>query len=112
MGNSSISRIEGNSVRHHRRDCLTEVGRTTIYERRRPGGNGPAEEWVRETINYPGQIVEGYGGRKVAHKKYMIEGKEYLLRVVYEEKEESNEVLTAYLTSQVIRYWRGEKDEN
>jgi hypothetical protein len=73
---------------------------------------GIPEEWVRETINYPGQIVDGYGGRKVAHKKYMIEGKEYLLRVAYEEKEASIEVLTAYLTSQVERYWRGEKDED
>lgn len=73
---------------------------------------GIPEGWVRETINFPEQIVEGYGGRKVAHKKYIIEGKEYLLRVVYVEKEESNEILTAYLTSQVERYWRGEKDED
>jgi hypothetical protein len=36
----------------------------------------------------------------------MIEGKEYLLRVVYEDKEEQNTVLTAYLTSQVNRYWK------
>lgn len=42
----------------------------------------------------------------------MIEGKEYLLRVVYVEKEESNEILTAYLTSQVELYRRGKKDED
>jgi len=41
----------------------------------------------------------------------MIEGKEYLLRVVYEDKEEQNTVLTAYLTSQVNRYWKEWKDE-
>jgi hypothetical protein len=36
----------------------------------------------------------------------MIEGKEYLLRVVYEDKEEQHIILTAYLTSQVNRYWK------
>lgn len=73
---------------------------------------GILEEWVRETIKFPAQIVEGYEGRKVAHKKYLIEGKEYLLRVVYEEKKEMIEILTAYLTSQVDRYWEGEENED
>jgi hypothetical protein len=49
---------------------------------------GIPEKWIAETLNSPAQIVEGYGGRRVAHKKYMIEGKEYLLRVVYEDKDE------------------------
>jgi hypothetical protein len=35
-----------------------------------------------------------------------------LLRVIYEEKEDLDIVLTAYLTSQVARYWKEEKDEN
>jgi hypothetical protein len=58
------------------------------------------------------QTVEGYGGCKVAHKKYEIEKKEYLMRVVYEEKENVKIVLTAYLTSQVARYWREGSDED
>ena len=29
------------------------------------------------------------------------------LRIVYEEKEEVNEIVTIYLTSQIDRYWRG-----
>lgn len=33
---------------------------------------GIPEEWIEETINFPDQIVEGYGGRKVAQKKYML----------------------------------------
>jgi hypothetical protein len=65
---------------------------------------GIPEKWIAETLNSPAHIVEGYGGRRVAHKKYMVEGKEYLLRVVYEDKEEQQIVLTAYLTSQVNRY--------
>lgn len=70
---------------------------------------GIPEEWIIETINFSAQIVEGYEGRKVAHKKYVIEGKEYLLRVVYEEGEELNVVITAYLTSQIERYLREER---
>ena len=54
---------------------------------------GISEEWVRETITFPSQVVEGYGGRKVAHKKYVVEDKEYLLRVVYEEGELLIEIL-------------------
>jgi hypothetical protein len=73
---------------------------------------GIPEQWVTETVISPTQLVEGYGGRKVAHNKYLIGGKEFLLRVVYEEKEEQNVVLTAYLTSQVSRYWKEGKDEN
>jgi len=70
---------------------------------------GIPQEWIKETINFPAQIVEGYGGRKVAHKKYMVRDREYLLRVIYEEKEDLYEVVTAYLTSQIGRYWKEEK---
>jgi hypothetical protein len=73
---------------------------------------GIPEKWINETLNSPAQIVEGYGGRRVAHKKYVIEGKEYLLRVVYEDREERKVVLTAYLTFQINRYWKEEKDED
>ena len=80
--------------------------------RRKLKRRGIPEEWVRETINLPDQTMDGYGGRKVAHKKYMVKRKEYLLRVVYEEKEGLNVIVTAYLTSQIERYWKEEKDEN
>ncbi|MDY6863164.1 MAG: DUF4258 domain-containing protein [Thermodesulfobacteriota bacterium] len=80
--------------------------------RKKSKRRGIPEEWIIETINFPAQIVEGYGERKVAHRKYLREGREYLLRVVYEEKEELNKVITAYLTSQVERYWKEERDED
>ena len=80
--------------------------------KKKSGRRGIPEEWITETLNFPSQTVEGYGGRKVAHKTYRIENKEYLLRVVYEEKEDVNIVLTAYLTSQVARYWKEGKDED
>ncbi|PQP34765.1 hypothetical protein C6A37_06020 [Desulfobacteraceae bacterium SEEP-SAG9] len=64
------------------------------------------EEWVEETINTPDQIIDGYGGRKVAHKKYLLNDKEYLLRVIYNDESEMKVVVTAYLTSQIDRYWK------
>ena len=73
---------------------------------------GISEEWIKETINSPDQMVDGYGGRRVAQKKYIIESKEYLLRVVYEEQGNLGVVITAYLSSQIMRYWKEEKDED
>ena len=67
---------------------------------------GIPEKWIDEALSSPDQVVSGYGDRKVAHKKHFISGKEYLLRVVYEDREHSDVVLTGYLTSQIERYWK------
>jgi len=79
---------------------IIPIAKNKLERRRIPEG------WIMETIDHPTQVVEGYGGRKVAHRKYVLGNKEYLLRVIYEEEEEKTVVLTAYLTSQVDRYWR------
>ena len=63
------------------------------------------KQWVADTIINPMQTLDGYGGRKVAQSKYVIDNKGYLLRVVCEEPEDAYYVITAYLTSQVNRYW-------
>ena len=76
-----------------------------IAEKKAKQRNIPIE-WIVETLKAPLQVVEGYGDRKIAHMKYCIESKEYLLRVVFEENEEAYIVVTAYLTSQCERYWR------
>lgn len=55
---------------------------------------------------HPEQVVAGHGGRKVAHKRIVLRGKEGLLRVVYEETAASFVVVTAYYTSDVVRYWK------
>ena len=64
------------------------------------------DEWVIEALTSPDQVVEGYGGRAVAHRRYRIRGKDKLLRVVFEETPEKYIVITAYLTSAVKRYWK------
>lgn len=68
---------------------------------------GIKREWVEDAVIKPIQVVEGYGGRKVAHKKIVVAGKEYLLRIVYEDTENMYTIVMAYLTSDVSRYWKG-----
>ena len=63
-------------------------------------------EWVEQTLNFPDQIVEGYERRQVAQKIYDIGDKKMLLRIVFEATESKRVVITAYLTSQIERYWR------
>ena len=71
---------------------------------------GIQKEEIEDVIVNPMQVVDGYGGRKVAHKKFFRDNKEYLLRVIYEETEEKYTVVTAYIASQISRYWKGEPE--
>jgi hypothetical protein len=63
-------------------------------------------EWIDDTLRTPDQIAEGYLGRTVRQKRYRLQGKPMLLRVVVDEEPDRFVVITAYLTSQVARYWR------
>lgn len=63
------------------------------------------KEWVIRTIEKPMQTLNGYSGRKIAQSKYVVDNKEYLLRVIYEETGHEYMVISAYMTSQVDRYW-------
>lgn len=67
---------------------------------------GIPESWVREALRSPDQVVEGHGGRLVAQERRRIRRKERLLRVVFEETRDKYVVITAYLTSDIKRYWR------
>jgi hypothetical protein len=74
--------------------------------RKKMGQRQIPEEWVVETVTSPDQIVDGHGGRTVAHRRYRIRDKDKLLRVVFEETPEKYIVITAYLTTAVKRYWK------
>lgn len=65
-------------------------------------------QWIEETLNSPDQIVEGYEGRQVAQKIYHQGDRRILLRIIFELKGDKRVVVTAYLTSQIERYWRQE----
>lgn len=70
---------------------------------------GISEDQVRQAVEQPDEIVTGHGGRRVAHRKVAGQSKEYLLRVVYEDRPEGVVVITAYRTSEIARYWRGKQ---
>jgi len=60
---------------------------------------------VGETLENPGQVISAGKNRKIAQRVYEREGREFLLRVVFSE-EADPEVITAYWTSRISRYWR------
>jgi hypothetical protein len=64
------------------------------------------EAWVSEALRNPDQVVTGHGGRSVAQQRRRVRRREMLLRVVFEETEDKYVVITAYLTSDIKRYWR------
>lgn len=65
-----------------------------------------SKKMLNETIKSPGQIVNGYGGRIVKQRIYSVNNKNKLLRVVCEKYGKDTIVVTAYLTSQIRKYWR------
>ena len=66
---------------------------------------GITEEMVRSALNYPDNIERIEEKRKIAQR--FIEGK--LLRIIYEEDDEAISVVSAYRTSKVSKYYRGEE---
>ena len=96
-------------------DITEQVGRLTVkpieiipLARRKMGGRGIPEEWVIDVPQNPDQIVPGYAGRRVAQKRIEVAGRLALLRVIHEEFPDRIVVVTAYLTSAIDRYWRGQ----
>ena len=65
-----------------------------------------SKEMLNKTIISPDQTVAGYGNRTVKQKIYTIKNKKKLLRVVCENGDKEVNVITAYFTSQIKKYWR------
>ena len=74
--------------------------------RRKMERRGIPELWVREALRSADQIVRGHGGRLVAQQRRRVRRKEKLLRVVFEDTRDKYVVVTAYLTSDIKRYWK------
>ncbi|MEA1964760.1 MAG: hypothetical protein U9O41_06500 [Candidatus Aerophobetes bacterium] len=63
------------------------------------------EDTLIQIVKGPDEVVKGRGGRLIAHK---ILGKEYILRVIYEEYKDEIQIVTFYRAKKK-RYFRGEK---
>ena len=66
-----------------------------------------SRERVIEVATNPQQIVPASMGRSVAQSRYNVRGKDYLLRVLIEDRADERWVITIYPTSKVGKYWRG-----
>jgi hypothetical protein len=80
---------------------LTGYARFQMSERELP------ESLVLDALKDADEIVAGDKGRKVAHKR-LPQDRNHLLRVVFEEHGDRVVVVTAYVTSKVDKYWRGQ----
>ena len=65
-----------------------------------------AKVTVEETLRHPAQLIEGRRNRKVAQKIYSIEGHDFLMRVIFKETANEVNVVTAYLTTKIDKYWK------
>ena len=68
---------------------------------------GIDRQLVEETVGDPEQLIKISRNRRVAQRVYHRLGKEFLLRVVFSEGP-CAEIITAYWTSRISRYWRKE----
>ena len=74
--------------------------------RRKIERRGIPEAWVGNALRNADEVVAGHGGRSVAQQRRRIRRREKLLRVVFEETQDKYIVITAYLTSDLKRYWK------
>ncbi len=80
---------------HYSRHALAQIKERNISRKK-----------IRETLLNPEQIVIGKNKKKIAQRVYIIKGKQFLLRVIFTEKEDYMEVITTYLTTKINKYWR------
>ncbi|TXF10371.1 DUF4258 domain-containing protein [Pelomicrobium methylotrophicum] len=69
---------------------------------------GLDEELIREVLAQPEQRLPVRPGRDVLQSRREMEGVTYLIRVFVDVDRSPPEVVTAYRTSKVDKYWRKE----
>ena len=61
---------------------------------------------AEQTLDCPEQVLPAYRGRKAFQSRIDFwEGKEYLLRVIVDDRVDPVRVITVYRTSRIDRYW-------
>lgn len=69
---------------------------------------GIDESIVRSVLAAPEQRHAVRPGRDVLQSRFVVGGKTYLVRVFVDVDRAPAEVVTAYLTSRVAKYWRAQ----
>ena len=67
---------------------------------------GISQEMIREVLENPGQRITVREGREVFQNRLDSGGKTFLLRIIVDADRNPAEVVTAYKTSKIEKYWR------
>ena len=78
----------------------------TSHARREMARRLIAENTVRQVLAAPGQRLRVRRGREVVQSRVDFGGRVYLVRVVVDTGHTPAEVVTAYRTSKIAKYWR------
>lgn len=62
---------------------------------------------VLETLKEPVSVGSSVSNRKVAQKIYNIKGKKTLMRVIFIEENDRIKIITAYITTKILKYLKG-----
>jgi hypothetical protein len=69
---------------------------------------GLEESIIRQVLAAPGQRLEVRPGRAVLQSQIEMSGRNYLVRVFVDIDRNPAEVVTAYRTSKIEKYWRSD----
>ena len=69
---------------------------------------GLSEDQIRKVLANPGQRHKVREGRDVLQTRFSEGGQEFLIRVFVDVDREPRDVVTAYRTSKVSKYWSNE----
>jgi hypothetical protein len=84
----------------------------TQHAEQRIAGRKLDRAQIVEVARAPEQIVRRENRPPVAQSRVMINNKQVLLRVPFEDYGDTRLVLTVYYTVSIKRYWQGELDED
>ncbi len=80
----------------------------TAHARFEAERRGISEEVLRQVLTAPEQRIYVRAGREVLQSRFPFQGKTYLVRVFVDVDRLPAEVVTAYRTSKIEKYWRNE----
>ena len=70
------------------------------------GRRALGENIIKSVISNPEQRIDLRKGRVVLQSRVTLEGKQYLVRVFVDIDREPAQIVTAYRTSKISKYWR------
>jgi len=68
---------------------------------------GIHRDLLNSIVNNPQQVTDGYDGRKTFQSIVKMEGdREYLIRIIVDDRVHPLRIITVYRTSSIKKYWK------